>query len=1257
MKQLLKIHVLILILALSFQFSEAYTAVVDLPAGTSEGINYIDDNTVVLVLLAPNKLSAEVTGTFNNWALTEMNQTPDGEHFWIQIDNLIAGQEYIYQYLVDGSIRISDPFAEKILDPYNDPEIPEASYPNLIEWNEKEKGLASVFQTAQPEYQWQVTDFQGPLQHHLIAYELLIRDFTKERNFQSVIDSMPYLKNLGINAIELLPVNEFDANLSWGYNPSHYFAVDKFYGPKDKLKELIDVAHQNGIAVILDMVYNHTMNQSPLASLYWNSELNQPLASSPWYNETAPHQSVGWGNDFNHESEYTRDFFDKVNKFWLEEYNIDGFRYDFTKGLTQKSTVTDAEMSDYDQSRIDIITRMADKVWEVKDDAYIILEHWGGETEENALTSHGNGMLTWRKLHYTYTEALKGEDLYNQSFGGAQADNRMVFMESHDEERIPYDVVNHLGSVSAMTDRMELGAAFFYTVPGPKMIWMFEEQACNYSLYTCEDGSVSYTDECKLATKPFNWNAYMQDQNREDVYNTIAGLLKLRKENDVFTLGNYQIDENGNGIANDGVGSLRQIRIEHESMDVVIIGNFGTEGGSITPWFPSNGTWYNYFNEEYPTYEYTGQTEYFLAPGQWELFTSKEIEEEAISAPTNLATSVSGSKVVVTWIDNANNETYYQIERSQSPTTGFIVIDGLAENTQVYNDNALADGKYYYRVRAFNAADVSAYSNVEEAQVGTPVGFDVHFKNTDSWSDVNIYLFDYLADAGLTGWTWPGESMTQEESSSWYKYTINLDVQAGIIFNNGAGNQTENLTRTTEGWYDFSTQQWYNECPGDCPTPPVPELTVNPLSGTYNNTVFVSLSTTEGGIITYSTDGSDPRTGSAYTNTLQFTSTTRLRAISENAEGYSNEIDETYTIIYPEPILQVSPSGQDFIGSISVMLEATDNGAITYTIDGSDPKLGDPYSGTIILTEDTQLRAIAKNDNGYSNEVNEMYTKVISTCDTIFYYNANNWSTVNIYLFSANGSGLSGWNWPGEQMTQVGTSKWYYFVNCEEGDVGIVFNDGAGNQENDQFENSGWFYNGAWHKSCPGDCPGEQADGITIYYNNNNTNWGTVTMYFWAVTPSGQSTGWPGVTMSDNDGDGWFEYTLEGAECTNVIFSNNGNSQTSDLTICGNGHYDNGWVNAPANLKSTENLDGITTSPLTIYTYPNPFNSELSISISEENIDILISIMDLNGRTVYTKSLISDKGTIVIQPEIPQGVYILQVRSANTTSTSRIIKQ
>jgi 1,4-alpha-glucan branching enzyme len=165
----------------------------------------------------------------------------------------------------------------------------------------KADGIVSVFQTAQTPYEWQVEEFVKPLKQDLIIYELLVRDFVSARNYQTLIDTINYLKNLGINAIELMPVSEFEGNSSWGYNPSFYFAPDKYYGTKNDLKEFIDVCHQNGMAVILDMVLNHSYGQSPLVQLYFDGsagDYGQPTPLNPWYNETSPNQSLLLGFRF-----------------------------------------------------------------------------------------------------------------------------------------------------------------------------------------------------------------------------------------------------------------------------------------------------------------------------------------------------------------------------------------------------------------------------------------------------------------------------------------------------------------------------------------------------------------------------------------------------------------------------------------------------------------------------------------------------------------------------------------------------------------------------------------------------------------------------------------------------------------------------------------------------------------------------------------------------------------------------------------------
>lgn len=219
----------------------------DVPENIIDGINYMDDNTVILSLYAPEKEYVFVIGDFSNWQVNGdvyMKRSSDGVRYWIELNDLTAGEEYIFQYFIDGTICVGDPYADKISDPWDDKYIDAAHYPNMIDYPEdKTSGIETVLQTAQEEYQWQVVDFEAPDQHNLVIYELLMPDFTEGRTYNDLIDTLDYLAHIGINAIELMPVNEFEGNNSWGYNPNYYFAVDKYYGPKNTFKELNNAAY------------------------------------------------------------------------------------------------------------------------------------------------------------------------------------------------------------------------------------------------------------------------------------------------------------------------------------------------------------------------------------------------------------------------------------------------------------------------------------------------------------------------------------------------------------------------------------------------------------------------------------------------------------------------------------------------------------------------------------------------------------------------------------------------------------------------------------------------------------------------------------------------------------------------------------------------------------------------------------------------------------------------------------------------------
>lgn len=319
------------------------TVLETMPAGLTDGINYnlADATKATLVLDAPLKDFVYVAGSFNNWQPSSayaMKKDPASGKFWLELTGLVSGANNTYQYWVvdttplvnsPSMVKTADPYSALVLSPYDDSSIPAASYPNMPVYPAGQNFEVTVLKTGQTPYNWQVTNFVKPEKEKLVVYEVLVRDFDAARNYQSLIDRIDYFKNLKINAIELMPVMEFEGNESWGYNTSFHMALDKFYGTSDKLKEFIDLCHQNGIAVILDVALNHAFGRNPMVRMWMNDPdgdgFGSPTAENPYFNTVAKH-AYNVGEDFNHQSLKTQNYVDRVIKQWIEEYKIDGFR-------------------------------------------------------------------------------------------------------------------------------------------------------------------------------------------------------------------------------------------------------------------------------------------------------------------------------------------------------------------------------------------------------------------------------------------------------------------------------------------------------------------------------------------------------------------------------------------------------------------------------------------------------------------------------------------------------------------------------------------------------------------------------------------------------------------------------------------------------------------------------------------------------------------------------------------------------------------
>lgn len=617
-------------------FVASTTVVASLPTGVKQGINYEPgDTSVTLVLYAPLKSRVSVVGDFNNWvegSKYQMNQTPDGTTYWVRITGLTPATEYSYQYIVDGSLKIADYNTEKILDPSNDQYISTSTYPNLKAYPAgKTTGIVSVLQTAKTAFNWQVANFTRPDKRNLVIYELLIRDFVATQNFQTLKDTLTYLKRLGINAIEVMPFNEFEGNNSWGYNTSFYFAPDKAYGTETAIRQFVDECHKQGIAVIMDMVMNHSFGQSPMVQLYWDAANSRPAANSPWFNPIAKHPyNVGY--DFNHESQDTKDFTDRVMEHWLTKYKIDGFRWDLSKGFTQVDNLNSVSAwGNYDASRVAIWKRIYDKEQLLSTNAYCILEHFAGNQEEIELSNYG--MLLWGNSNYAFNQATMGYNsgsdfqstVFNSSQRGWTKPHLVGYMESHDEERLAYKNTaygNASGSyntrdLATSLKRNEMAAAFWAMIPGPKMLWQFGELGYDYAINTCSDGVTIDIVNCRLSTKPIRWD-YYANASRLSLFNIYKQLfaLKLRP--------NYLSTFTTTNSTYDFVSNQKWLKLTTDSLNVVVIGNFDVVAGNVNIAFPNTGTWYSYLTGS--TRTATGAIETIsLQPGEYYVYTNKDV--------------------------------------------------------------------------------------------------------------------------------------------------------------------------------------------------------------------------------------------------------------------------------------------------------------------------------------------------------------------------------------------------------------------------------------------------------------------------------------------------------------------------------------------------------------------------------------------------------------------------------------------------------
>ena len=678
------------------------------PAGMVDGINYnADTSKATLVLNAPLKDFVYLAGSFNNWqpsAAYAMKKS--GTKFWIELTNLVPGQVYTYQYWVcdqtnrptnsPALVKTADPFSTLVLSPFDDPEIQTLGvYPNLPAYpvgQEREVTVLQTGPTAWWNYTWSsaTTNFVKPKKKDLVFYEVLVRDFDANRTYQDLINKIDYFKNLKINAIKIMPVMEFEGNMSWGYNTVYHMALDKRYGPANKLKEFIDLCHQNGIAVILDIALNHVFGRSPLERMWmldpdgdgWanaNANGERTTSESPYINLTPKH-SYNVGSDINHfltsgpGANLTKTYVTRTIQTWIQDYKIDGYRWDLTKGFTNSCTSGDEVCTNsYLTDRVAKLKEYADIQWAADPNSLVIFEHLGtgGSASEevewaNYLKSGDTkGIMQWRKMTDPYANLLKGN--YADISGVTDPSERMVgYAESHDEERVVYKALNEAGQTQGnlfkVHQRLPAMGAVLLLVPGPKMIWHFSELGWDRSLWTCNNGNVSFSNpDCKLDTKPQpQWTEnWLADSNRSAIYNAWAKMIDLKKTEPVFENGQFSWNLSATGSPRLDIWTSTS---QTASLSYVFVRtNFSNNTLNTQGFFPFTGTWYNLMDNS--TIDVTSTTQNIsIEPGGFRVYGNKQA-------------TLSSQE-----FDIVNDLSIYP-----NPTLGTFSINHLVTNVEIYS--------------------------------------------------------------------------------------------------------------------------------------------------------------------------------------------------------------------------------------------------------------------------------------------------------------------------------------------------------------------------------------------------------------------------------------------------------------------------------------------------------------------------------------------------------------------------------------------
>jgi maltooligosyltrehalose trehalohydrolase len=467
-------------------------------------------------------------------------------------------------------------------------------------------GELSAFTINDPLYipfQWDDDDFKVPPVDDLIVYELQVEEF--DASFDGVIQLLDYLTGLGVNALELLPITAMPVVFDWGYGPLHFFAPEERWGGSAACKRLVNACHRKGIAVILDVVYQHVNADFAYNRVYKDSGEAGPMGSFPdgWFGPQITYPGFP----------FAQNYFRAVNQYWLEEYHIDGFRYDYVPGFFDGPTgqgYANLVYQTYQDSLA--LPRFQDpqgfsRIIQCAEDLYdpqgILRQTYSNTAWQDSLLNKVRDMAKYQYVDQDFLNILNPYAIgypASRDFDGIQAPVApFQYLNSHDHEHLitSFGVKPGIGGPGdlwfgdrAHTARLQPYAIALYTCQGVPMLWQGEELAENYTLPGGGNARVS-------TPRPLHLE-YFYDQYGQELIRLYRILARLRRQAPALRSREFrslQVIPEAMTVA-----YQRQTPTTENTpqQTAVIILNFSNNDQTVTIPFPKAGTYREMINND-----------------------------------------------------------------------------------------------------------------------------------------------------------------------------------------------------------------------------------------------------------------------------------------------------------------------------------------------------------------------------------------------------------------------------------------------------------------------------------------------------------------------------------------------------------------------------------------------------------------------------------------------------------------------------------